>query len=325
MKHMAGVILAFAFSTAFSIQARGADTISVGEAASFAWDTLPIEVGRDEGIWRKYGFEDVKPIGFAGDAKLQQALVAGDVEFGIGGGPAMAFFLKGVSAKAIAVETYAPSALSIITSNDSSIRSAADLKGKKIGISTVGSLSEWLAKQFATAQGWGSNGIDAVALGGLDSNLAALKTHEVDAVLTATAVGLNLGEKNEGRIAINCGDYVGKFISTAVMSPDSVIAQKGEMVQRFVNGFFETIVFMKAHKRETVEIGMRVFHSSRTVMDRTYDIQMPTMSSDGHFDSEGLAVLKASFVEMGMLTDKPKDETILTTRFIREAPNDLAR
>jgi NitT/TauT family transport system substrate-binding protein len=153
---------------------------------------------RIRSIWQKYGFDDVKAIGFGGDAKLQQAMYSGDVDFGVGGGPVIAFFAKGVPAKAIAAETYAPRTLSIMTVNRSGISSAADLKGKKIGISTAGSLSEWLAKRFAMAQGWGPDGITVVALGGLDSNLAALKTHEVDAILTATAVGFQFEEKMRG-------------------------------------------------------------------------------------------------------------------------------
>lgn len=316
MKNWARILLGLAFCGAFSFPALAADRIAVGEAASFNWSSLPIVVGRDQGIWQKYGFADVKPVGLSGDAKLAQALASGDVDFGLDGGPAMAFFAKGVAAKAIAAETYAPRTLSIITGKDSPIRSAADLKGKKIGVSTVGSLSDWLAKQFAIAHGWGPNGITPVALGGLDSNLAALKTREVDAILTATAIGLQLQEKHQGQNLVNCGDYIGNFVTAVISARDSIIAQKSDMVRRFLTGFFETVAFMRAHKEKTVEIAMHVFHSSKMVMNRTYDIEMPNMSRDGHFDSKGLAVLKDSFVEMGMLTQKPTNEAILTERFV---------
>jgi ABC-type nitrate/sulfonate/bicarbonate transport system substrate-binding protein len=199
MTDLARFVLGLALSAAFSLDAIAADVITVGEAASFNWSALPIEVGRDQGIWRKYGFDEVKPVGFAGDAKLQQVLTAGDVDFGLGGGPGMAFFAKGVPAKAIAVESSAPRTLSIMAVNDSSVRSAADLKGRKIGVSTAGSLSWWLARRFAVARGWGPDGVLPIALGSLDANMAALKTHQVDAILTATAVGFQLEERNEAK------------------------------------------------------------------------------------------------------------------------------
>lgn len=322
MQRIVKVILGLAVGAVFLSEALAADSVTIGESASFNWSALPIEVGRVQGIWQKYGFDDVKPVAFGGDAKLQQALTSGDVEFGLGGGPAIAFFAKGVPAKAIAVEAYAPRTLSIMTVNDSGIHDGADLKGKKIGISTAGSLSEWLAKRFAIAQGWGPNGITPVALGGLDSNLAALKTHGVDAILTATAVGLQLEEKNEGKNVVNCGDYVGDFIATTLMARDPVISDKVEMTQRFVNAFFDTVAFMKSNKEKTVEIAMKMFNSSKAVMERTYDIEMPNMSDDGHFDAKAMSVLKDSFVEMGTLTDKPQDAAILTTRFV---PAKLAR
>jgi hypothetical protein len=77
---------------------------------------------------------------------------------------------------------------------------------------------------------------------------------------------------------------------------------------------------MKGDKKTTVEIAARLFNSSRAVMERTYDIEMPNMSDDGHFDPKGLAVLKESFVDMGMLPNQPDDAAILTRRFVSERP-----
>jgi hypothetical protein len=40
------------------------------------------------------------------------------------------------------------------------------------------------------------------------------------------------------------------------------------------------------------------------------------MWDDGHFDAKALSVLKDSFVETATLANKPKDDAILTTRFV---------
>ena len=42
----------------------------------------------------------------------------------------------------------------------------ADLKGKKVGVTTVGSLTDWLARRMSILQGWGPDGIKIVTVQG---------------------------------------------------------------------------------------------------------------------------------------------------------------
>ena len=57
--------------------AHAGDSIAVGKSVPFAWPFTPIDIAVREGIMKKHGFDDVKVVGFAGDAKEQQALLAG--------------------------------------------------------------------------------------------------------------------------------------------------------------------------------------------------------------------------------------------------------
>ena len=59
-----------------------ADLIRVGKASATTFAFAPIELGTVKGIWAKYGLE-VQSIGFGGDARLQQALVADSIDFSL--------------------------------------------------------------------------------------------------------------------------------------------------------------------------------------------------------------------------------------------------
>ena len=48
---------------------------------------------------------------------------------------------------------------------DSPYKTVADLKGKRIGVTTLGSLTEWLTRKLSQQQGWGPNGIEVMPLG----------------------------------------------------------------------------------------------------------------------------------------------------------------
>ena len=65
----------------------------------------------------------------------------------------MAFVAKGAPMTAICETAGPPSFLSIGVPWDSPIRSLDQLKGKRIGVSTAGSLTDWLAKDLARKKG----------------------------------------------------------------------------------------------------------------------------------------------------------------------------
>ena len=133
--------------------AHAGDRVRVGSAQASAWTFLPLDIGVEQGLFARQGIE-IESAELAGDAKLQQGLVAGSVDFGLGSGPGMAFAAKGSPVVAVAAFAGPPRNIAAIVLNTSGIEKVADLKGKTIAVSTTGSLSDWLAKQMAIQEGW---------------------------------------------------------------------------------------------------------------------------------------------------------------------------
>jgi ABC-type nitrate/sulfonate/bicarbonate transport system substrate-binding protein len=126
-------------AVALAPAAVAAETVRVGKAVPFAWTFTPIDVGIEVGIFTKQDLE-LQVTGFAGDARLQQGLVSDSIDLGLGSGPGMGFLAKGSPAKAVAAMAGAPMNMSIVVPYDSTIKTLDDLKGRKVGITTVGSL-----------------------------------------------------------------------------------------------------------------------------------------------------------------------------------------
>src|SRR5205807_610794 len=68
--------------------AHAADKINVGKAVQDVWLYTPVDVGIEEGIFAKQGL-DVEISILSGGAKLQQALLSGSIDIGLGGSQAM--------------------------------------------------------------------------------------------------------------------------------------------------------------------------------------------------------------------------------------------
>jgi NitT/TauT family transport system substrate-binding protein len=306
--------LAAAALLALASNAQAADKLRVGKPAN-TWTFIPVDVGMAQGIFQKYGIElEISALG--GDAKVQQALAADSLDIGLGSGPAMAFAVKGAPAMAVAAYAGPPQNMSVVVALDSPIKSVNDLNGKLLGVTTVGSLTDWLAKRIATAEKWGPDAVRIAALGGSDAELPALKTGEIDGMVTASEVGYTLEEKGQAKILIELGDYAPKFITHVVFARKALINDNPALIERFLKGFFASIAYMKTHKAETSAVAQAVIHQSAAVASKTYDGEISMLEDDGHFDPSAVAVIKDSLIDMKMLDRKPSDDQLFTTKFV---------
>ena len=295
------------------------DKIHVGNPSDIAWAFVPPYVGIEAGIFKKYDLE-VDVASFGGDQKMQQALNAGSIDIGLGGGPAMSFVVKGAPVMAVAALFGPPKNISIVIPYDSPIKSPSELKGKLVSSSPVGSLTAWLLQRVSLDNGWGTDGIKIAALGGFEPGVAAMRTHQIDAMMSSVEGGLTLEERKIGRNLVAMDKYAPKFVTHVVFTRRDLIASNPKLVDRFLKGLFATIAYMKTHKTETVKVSVEQMHESPTVAEKTYDDEIGTFTTDGTFDPEGVAVLKQSFLDMGMLKEKPTDDQMYSTQFLPVKP-----
>ena len=295
--------------------AHATEKLRVGKAVAFAWTFTPLDVGIQTGIFAKHGLE-IEASDATGDAKLQQALTADSLDVGIGSGPGMAFMAKGVPAKAVAAMAGVPRNMAVMVGYNSTAKTVDDLKGRKLGVTTVGSLTDWIGKRINALKGWGAEGITTVPIGGMPPARAAIKTGQIDGYIGALETGYALEEAKEWRVITTATPFVDDFITHVFFVRDDVIAKRPEAVRAFLKGWFETIAFMKANKDKSVEITSKVLNLSPTVISRAYDEQIPIFSTDGTFDPKAVAALKQSFIEMGLLKEIPDDKVMFTTQFV---------
>jgi NitT/TauT family transport system substrate-binding protein len=302
-----------------SPSAHAADRLHVGKAINVLWIYTVLDVGIEKGVFDKYNL-DLEVSVLPGDAKFQQALIAKSIDIGLAGGTSMPLSLKGSPAIAVAAYAGAPRNFSVIIAADSPIKTVADLKGKILATATSGSVPQWLIKRLSLSQGWGVDGIKTTTTGGFEASLSATLTHAVDGFMGATEAGLQLQEEGRGKPLTNMEQYVPRLITQVVTTRSDFITEHPELVDRFLKGLFGSIAYVKSHKAESIEIATRVLHQSPTVMDKTYDAEKSMLSDDGTFDQESMKVLKASFIEMGILDQEPPDDKILTTKFLPVKP-----
>jgi NitT/TauT family transport system substrate-binding protein len=315
-------IFGAALCALFSGPASAADKLVVGKAFPTSFGFIPINVGVEAGIMAKYGL-DVTIVGFEGAPKLQQGIAAGDVDVGLGSGTDMAFVKKGAPCKAVAAMAGPPLAYSIFAGADSGINTIQDLKGRKIAVASPNSLVYWLTRHLSDRLGWGLDGIETVYVsGGNAANIAMLRTKQVDGLTGGIDVHRLLEKQHQGKLLANYGKYVTLYITHAIYASDTLIAQRPEVLRRFLRAWFATIDYMHANKAETVQIDMSADGiADAEIASETYDDVMPMFSRDGHFDPAALEVVRKAMVELQLLETEPEMAPLYTEMFLPEKPH----
>jgi NitT/TauT family transport system substrate-binding protein len=298
-----------------SSAAPAAETLRVGKAGAEAFSFVPVDIGAQTGIFKKHNL-DVTISAFGGDARIQQAMAADGIDIALGSGPGLAFIVKGSVAKGVAAMADPPLIFALVVRNDGSINSADDLKGRKVGVSTVGSVTSWIISEIGRQKGWGVGGIEQAALGNDANRVAAVKTKSIDGAIVNLAVALKYVQNGDGKILLRFNDLVKDFHIHVIFATDKLIATKPEALRGFLKGWFESIAFMRANKAETVRIAKDVMGTDAETTAGIYDELMPMFSDHGRFNDKALAVLARSFVEMKTLPSEPDMTKLYTEAFL---------
>lgn len=298
----------------FAASAHAAETLRVGKAVAEAFSFVPLDIGIRKGFFKQNGL-DIQEISFAGDAKMQQAMASDSLDIALGSGPAMAFIAKGAPVKAVAAMAGPPLLLTLVVLPDGP-KTIADLKGKKVSVSTVGSLTYWLVSETSRQQGWGPSGIDIAPMGATAPQIAALQRRDIDGMVTDISTALELEKTGKARILMRFGQIVKDFHIHVIFATNKLIASNPDAIRGFLKGWFRTIAFMRANKAETVEIAKEVMNKDADITTRTYDELMPMFSDDGRFNPKALDTLAQSYVELKVLPQAPDPKTLYTEAFL---------
>jgi ABC-type nitrate/sulfonate/bicarbonate transport system substrate-binding protein len=290
------------------------EKLRTGKAIALPFDFTPLDIGMAKGFFQKHGL-DLDITSFAGSAKLQQGLAADAIDIGLGSGPELAFVAKG--APVLGICAYAgPVNLMMVVRPDSGIKTVADLKGKRISASTVGSLTDWVTREVSRQQGWGNDGIVVTPLGTNEAQVAAMRSKETEGLAVDPAGAFELEEKGVGKILLRYSTVAPVFINHVSYATNKIIAEHPEQLKAFLAAWFDTVAWMKANKNETVKLASPVMHATLDITARDYDETMPTFSDTGKFEPAALKVLSRSFVQMGALPAEPDMSKLYTEKFL---------
>ena len=296
-------------------------TIGVAIGTQNTFEFIPTTLGVKLGVWKKRGLK-IKNINVQGSAQVAQAVAAGQADMGVtAGASGVDGILSGVKAKIVGLIGKDFNMMVLVVPANSGIESVKDLKGGAVGVTSAGSLTDYLASVIAQDQGWPKSAIKRAAIGGLSENLAALESGTTDAFIWSAEAGIALEEQGKGRVLLNFGKMMGDNVFEATLASDDTIKNRPDAVRAYLEGWYETVEYMAAHRDETIDYMTKTFQVSKIVAAKTYDLDMSNLSTDGTIPKENLQGLAQSVVDMGVVKDTPDIETFWDSQFVPVSVN----
>ena len=127
-------------------------------------------VAEERGLFKKYGIDPEVIVIGGGASRVVASLLAGEIQFSVGGGDAVIRAALRGADTVLAVSPLKTGLQRLMVRSD--IKSSTDLKGKKIGVTRFGSASHWVLQMFLRKWNMRNDDVQILQLGSSPANLA---------------------------------------------------------------------------------------------------------------------------------------------------------
>jgi ABC-type nitrate/sulfonate/bicarbonate transport system substrate-binding protein len=203
---------------------------------------MPYVIARDRGFFREEGLE--AEFVFMKAIQTVQAMLAGGVDFGTATGTAISAAVNGADVRVVFALTDKPS-FDLIAAP--AISDVQQLRGKKLGISAPGSLTEILARQILLANKIPLDQVAMLPLGTSDVTYMALKAGTIDA--TMLQVPQNFIAQDEGFRKIAAGADVYRAVQGGLTTTKAVIHDRPDVVLRIIRATQKALRLIRTDKK----------------------------------------------------------------------------
>ncbi len=219
-----------------------------GPSAGFA----PVWIAKDTGLFEKYGLDVELENITGGTAVLLPSLISGESQFGEMSAPGpMTSYISGGGT--VWIGTAVNTAVLFLMANPS-ITKVEDLKGKAIGVTKIGSLTDTFARLTLKKYGLDpQKDVSIVQTGGIAETLAALKANQIYAGVEGPPS--NVKAKAAGfKQLVDISSLGIAYPMSGVVATQKFIKEKPDTVRKFMKAYVEAIYVMKTDPKTSKQV-----------------------------------------------------------------------
>jgi len=247
---------------------------------------LPLSLALKKDFFKPEGL-NVLPVLFRSGPTAMQALVSDSIQFSTGFGTGTRAAMAGAPVKGIVGFNNKP-AFILYGRRESGIRSIADIKGKKIAVTGVGSTTDYAARAILTNHHVDPDKEVSILAVGSESVFAALQKGAVDAAIL-WAPGFAIAEKL-GMVRLQSLADIMELPGSGVVVSDQLIKENPLLIKKFLRGTIKGFHYVhdSKNKDEIVSLITKDFNLERDIADTNYKFVLSILSTDGNISRRAI-------------------------------------
>jgi NitT/TauT family transport system substrate-binding protein len=256
MRLMKLFAIALAIVTAAGAHAQNLEkkkiTVAVGGKSLLYY--LPLTIAERKGYFKNEGLE-VEIVDFPGGAKALQAMVGGSADIVSGAYEhTINMHAKGQPIVGLALQgRYNGIVFGVSKAHAAKYKSAADLKGMKVGVTAPGSSTHMAVQNLAVRAGLKPDDFSAILVGASAGAVAAMKRGNIDAISNLDPVITKL--ETDGDIVVVTDTrtakgmkevYGGAYHAGCIYAPIDWVKKNPNTTQAVVNAMVRAVVWLRS-------------------------------------------------------------------------------
>jgi NitT/TauT family transport system substrate-binding protein len=273
----------------------------------------PLYLGQDAGIFKKQNL-NLELIFIPGGSLSLQALIGKSLDLLMTGGPPVVnASLQGAKIKIIAgVVNLLPYTFVV----SSGIRSAEQVKGKKIGISRFGSNTDYVVRLALTQFSLTPNDVQIIQVGGSQARLVALQSGAIHATVLSPEEGL-VAQKLGFDVLLDFIEKGIEFPHVNFVAREDYLATHAQTVKDFMRAYVETVRYYKTHRADAVKKIMTLSKlPERQMAEVVYQGSLRATPDDAKPTLRGMEVVLDAAAKENPKAKSMAPQQLLDLRFI---------
>jgi NitT/TauT family transport system substrate-binding protein len=166
---------------------------------------------------------------------------------------------KGKSTVAVAQLLQVPGEVELCRSDEPNITSPADWKGKSLGITDLGSSTDFLTKYLAVRNGVSANDIHELGVQAGQTFIAAMAHKSIDCGMTTEPTVSQLVNSGQAKIILDMRTAAGAraalggvYPATSLYLATAYVNSHKDIVQKLVNAYVQTLHWIQTHSAQQI-------------------------------------------------------------------------
>ncbi|MBD5655027.1 MAG: ABC transporter substrate-binding protein, partial [Candidatus Eremiobacteraeota bacterium] len=220
---------------------------------------LPAKLAESLGYFKDEGL-DIEVLSQPAGVDAEDELLAGAVQGVVG------FYdhtidlqSKGKFVESVVQLSRAPGEVELMSKRASAVKSAANWKGKTLGVTGLGSSTYFLTQFIAVKNGLHLDDITLLPVGGGETFVAAMQQGKIDGGMTTEPTVSRLLKTGDARILIDMRTVDetkkalgGTYPAAALYMQSAYVDSHRDVVQKLANAFVRTLHFIATHTGEQI-------------------------------------------------------------------------